>query len=324
MKLPWLQPAWQQFRDRLEQGRLAHALLLTGPAGSGKATLARNMVAMLLCLEPGERACGACRSCLLLKGGAHPERFVLVPEEGSRQIRIDAVRRFIGALTLTTSVSPRKVALIEPAEAMNISAANALLKSLEEPQGDTVIVLVSHDPSRLPVTIRSRCQAIAVNPPVPAEAADWLGREAGVDRSQADRALAASGGSPLLALQMLNSGEVEVFTALQAGLGALLSEPGAVSAQAAGLGEADPERLWRWLSLSAAAALRTRLGGAPQQWLEGAAVLDAARLSELQRAADRNRWLAAHSVRQDLLLQEWLLEWAGLAGSRAQAGGISP
>ena len=124
------------------------------------------MVARLLCRENEPAGlCSHCRSCTLLAAGSHPDYFDLQPDEGKQVIKVDQVRALIGKLDLTTSISERKVACIHPAEEMNAAAANALLKSLEEPAGNTVLILVSDNPGRLPVTIRSRCQAISVNQP---------------------------------------------------------------------------------------------------------------------------------------------------------------
>jgi DNA polymerase-3 subunit delta' len=324
VKLPWLDNPWRRYLQRLNQGRLAHALLLAGPSGLGKEWLAGRMAAMLLCLEPGpEGACGKCRSCQLLVGGAHPDRFLLAPEEGKNQIRVDQVRAFSASLNLTTTISPRKVAVLCPAELMNVNAANALLKSLEEPQGDTVIILVSHDPGRLPVTIRSRCQAIPVAPPRQAESLEWVQAQAAVDAEQGNLAMVAANGSPLRAVALLESGAVEEFSRLQQSLAGLLGQPTTVSSAAHGLAELDPEQLWTWLSMSAASALRGSLQGQAAQWLKGRDFADRKRLAELQQSADRNRRLAGTPVRQDLLLQEWLLEWARQPGNVTRQGRVN-
>ena len=124
---PWLSEHWDFFMSRLNAGRLAHALLIAGAAGNGKLALAAAMVARLLCNEDQPRACGVCRSCKLLAGGAHPDYFELQPEEDSKVIKVDQVRGLIAKLDLTTSISARKVAFIHPAESMNGAAANALL-----------------------------------------------------------------------------------------------------------------------------------------------------------------------------------------------------
>ena len=92
MNYPWLESQWTAFRNQLDRRRVAHAILLQGPEGAGKNELAKEMAGRLLCLADGDRACGDCRSCNLLRGGAHPDWFIAEPEEGKHQIVIDQVR----------------------------------------------------------------------------------------------------------------------------------------------------------------------------------------------------------------------------------------
>ncbi|MFO6082911.1 DNA polymerase III subunit delta', partial [Pseudomonas aeruginosa] len=152
---PWQQALWSQLGGRAQH---AHAYLLYGPAGIGKRALAEHWAAQLLCQRPAAAgACGECKACQLLAAGTHPDYFVLEPEEAEKPIRVDQVRDLVGFVVQTAQLGGRKVVLLEPAEAMNVNAANALLKSLEEPSGDTVLLLISHQPSRLLPTIKSRC-----------------------------------------------------------------------------------------------------------------------------------------------------------------------
>ena len=137
--LPWQVDLWRQLAGRAQH---AHAYLLHGPAGIGKRLLAEQLMALLLCQRPVEaRACGECKACQLLAAQTHPDHYVLEPEEVDKAIRVDQVRDLVGFVTQTAQLGGRKVILLEPAEAMNLNAANALLKSLEEPSGDTVLLL---------------------------------------------------------------------------------------------------------------------------------------------------------------------------------------
>lgn len=308
---PWLEPAWQDFLQRLGQDRLAHGLLVSGQAGLGKHAMAHAMAARLLCLQPGEAACGTCRSCALLAGGAHPDRFELGLDEGKHQIRIGQVRKVIASLELTTTVSPCKVAVIAPAETMNRSAANALLKNLEEPPGASFIILVSTNPARLPVTVRSRCQVISVRLSDQQQAIDWLRARTGMDERECRHALEAAAGSPLNAARLQADGLVERFTQVREALEKMLGRPRAAAACAESWKDIDAHLLWNWLSLQTATALRGSLSPSERQWPRPDSPLDPGRLAALQQAADRNRALVATPVRGDLLLQEWLLEWAG-------------
>ncbi len=307
---PWLSGHWSFFMQRLENDRLAHALMIEGPGGIGKTALARAMAARLLCREHKDHACGHCRSCLLLPGAAHPDYFNLQPEEGSEVIKVDQVRALIGRLDLTTSISERKVAYIHPADSMNIAAANALLKSLEEPAGNTVLILVSDNPGRLPVTIRSRCQSISINQPDPALVLDWLHRCTGKDRQQLSAALQAAGGSPLRAMHYLESPELDAYQKVRAGLATLLQRPGSVSSVSNELNGLNPVDLWRWLSICTSEVLKSSMVGEPLNWLPANTYLHDQSLLELQRQADINRQLSTTPVRGDLLLQDWLIRWA--------------
>ena len=312
---PWLSGHWSFFIQSLEQDRFAHALLMEGPAGSGKMALANAMVARLLCREDRAVACGQCRSCELLVGGAHPDYFDLHPEEDSEFIKVDQVRGLISRLDLTTSISMRKVAYIHPAECMNAAAANALLKSLEEPAGETVLILVSNNPGRLPVTIRSRCQSISVSLPEKKVASDWLQKITGKAVNEVNAALQATGGRPLLAAQYLDSTGLDSpglddFRQVQEGLAQLLSRPGSVSIVTTKLGDLNPAELWRWLSMCTADVIKSRMTGVPLDWLPAIANLQDKPLLQLQRQADINRQLSTTPVRGDLLLQDWLIRWA--------------
>lgn len=312
---PWLRPAWEAFCDRLAAGRMAHALLLHGPSGVGKAALAEDMGRLLLCRSPAVKgACGSCRSCQLADGGAHPDWFRLEPPEGKHQIRVDDVRDMITFLGLTTTISDRKVAMVTFAEQLNRSSANALLKSLEEPPGDAVLVLVSHDPSRLPVTIRSRCQAIAAPMPPAGQASEWLRARHGLAADAASQALAASGGSPLRAVAFHGQGLVPAYQELCRQLADMRASTAELGAIAQAWQEIDADTLWLWLSTLAAEGLRSACGRGTRAWADQAQLPDRATLARLQARADRNRQLARTAVRNDLLLRDWLIEWgdAGL------------
>jgi len=309
MSYPWLEALAAGFAERLRGGRMAHAVLLSGPAGLGKVELARGFMASLLCLEETYPACGACRSCQLLRSGAHPEGHVLTFEqhpkkdELRKELVIDQVRRLTAALQLTNTVSRRKVALIYPAESMNASAANALLKTLEEPPGDAVLILVAHNPSRLPATVRSRCQRLDARLPDQDVAVPWLVQASGSSGEAATLALEAAAGSPLRALRMLEEDAIGPFRALTETLDSLRKgrrEPAQALTDLAGV---DPDLLWAWLSLRAAHETRLQLGHSPV----------ARDLARLQLEADRNRSLVATPVRQDLLLQDWLIQWSRLS-----------
>ncbi|WP_447750838.1 DNA polymerase III subunit delta' [Pseudomonas nicosulfuronedens] len=220
---PWQQGLWQQLSRR---PRHAHAYLLHGPAGIGKRVLAENLVHLLLCQRPeGGTACGQCKACHLLAAGTHPDYFLLEPEEPEKPIRVDQVRELVGFVVQTAQLGGRKVVLLEPAEAMNLNAANALLKSLEEPSGDTVLLLISHQPSRLLPTVKSRCVQQACPQPTAEQARAWLAGSLPEESVEAlDELLVLAGGSPLTALRLQGQGVREQRAQVVEGVKKLLKQ----------------------------------------------------------------------------------------------------
>lgn len=206
--------------------RLPHALLLIGQKGLGKFLLAREFAASLLCEKQTDtgRPCGCCLACNWFSQGNHPDFRLLQPdalgdevqaEDGkkkpSQQITIDQVRELDEFLGVGSHRGGLSIVLVNPAEAMNRSAANSILKTLEEPPPNTLFILVSGEPSRLLPTIRSRCQAIPVATPS-AELATRVLKEGGI--RDADRWLAISGGAPRLAAELAESGQASWFERL--------------------------------------------------------------------------------------------------------------
>jgi len=219
---PWQATAWQQLSRRTEH---AHAYLLQGPQGIGKRALADRLMALLLCKVPGHEPCGACKSCHLLVAGSHPDHFLLQPEEADKAILVDQVRSLVSFVSQTAQLGGRKVILIEPAEAMNLNAANALLKSLEEPSGNTVMLLVSHQPSRLLATIRSRCVQQPCPLPTSAQAGEWLAHTLpDVDTAAREALLALANDSPLAARRLHEQGALEQRALVVEGVKRLLKQ----------------------------------------------------------------------------------------------------
>lgn len=233
MKITVLHPGiWAQLRAR--RAKLPHALLIAGQRGIGKFELASAFAESLLCENVGTagEACGCCLACGWLAQGNHPDLRSLQPDalaanaaaeagEGedaskkkpSQQITIDQLRALDDFLHVGTHRHGARVVLLNPAEAMNRSTANALLKSLEEPIASTLFILISSEPHRLLPTIRSRCQAIPMLRPTQSLAAQWLSA-AGI--RDAENWLALAGGAPFLALGLSASGEGVLLDALLA------------------------------------------------------------------------------------------------------------
>jgi len=218
---PWLYSTWSQLWERRRS--LPHALLLTGRQGIGKQDLAIAFARSLLCRapEPDGRACERCEACHWFARDAHPDFRLITPESdepgeeraarASRVVRIDQIRALQEWLAVGAHQSGWRVGVLAPAEAMNANAANALLKTLEEPPPLNLLILVSHQPSRLLPTVRSRCQQILCPVPDAQQAQAWL-REQGVENPA--MRLALSSGAPLPARASAGQEEaIELFVA---------------------------------------------------------------------------------------------------------------
>lgn len=203
---PWQQLHWYRLRSYIQQNRIPQALLFSGPAGQGRRHLAEYYARALLCHAPQDdgNACGNCAACKLFDGGTHPDFIAVEPDEPGKAIGIDKVRQLIGKLALKPQYQAYRVAIFQPADALNTASANAFLKCLEEPGERTCLLLISEQPARLPATIRSRCQKIVCETPERELALRWL-RSEGV-REQAELLLDLAGGAPLLAKQYAETG----------------------------------------------------------------------------------------------------------------------
>jgi DNA polymerase III subunit delta' len=313
-----------------ERERMPHALLVHGRAGIGKMEFARALAASVLCESPRDGlACGSCASCHWFSQGNHPDYREIVPEaaaedEGEAEgesaksdkakslvIKIDQIRALADFISLTTHRAGFRVLLIHPAEALHPAAANALLKTLEEPPPRTLIVLVSDQPARLLATIRSRCRLLALGAPARAAALEWL-REQGIEG--ADAALSSAGGAPLLAVELAQPPEAE----LRKRILTELSRPGGAEPLqfAQGFERAGVERLLYWMQTWVQDLVRMRLAGDARHHGDHAAALKArARSADLEAlfALDRElaaaRALASHPLNARLLAEHLLMAY---------------
>ncbi|MGI0116554.1 DNA polymerase III subunit delta' [Zooshikella sp. RANM57] len=178
LSLPWQGPLWNHWFQQHQQGRMAHAYLLEGHKGLGKFQFALRVASVLLCSNAvNGSACGLCKSCQLLKAKTHPDLLVVSPEQEGKPIRVDQVRELLGFASKTAQQGGYRIIIIRPADAMNINASNALLKCLEEPGDNTIILLITDISSGLLPTIKSRCQRLQFTLPDPQMGREWLMRQ---------------------------------------------------------------------------------------------------------------------------------------------------
>lgn len=322
---PWQKRIFDAALQSHLQGRLGHALLLSGPSDMGKRQVAEALAQRLLCSTPRADgfACGECRSCHLFPAQsvglavtqAHPDlqRIGLEPNEKGDKLRteisVDQVRRLGQWFSLTPQLGGAQVALVDPADAMNVSASNALLKTLEEPSSNRFLFLVSSRPGRLPATIRSRCQRLEFRLPSQEEALQFLAAQ-GLQGPEAQAALLAARGNPGLAARWLREGVVQLR-------GEVLDQLNAVGAGRSGA----VETAQRWLAddnaelrLRFAAELALEAATAPHQpAVAGRRVLaapaDFSRISAWFDAINRTREQLRAPLRNDLVLAGLLREW---------------
>lgn len=337
---PWQSRLFLRLLESHRAGRLPHALLLSGPERLGKRALAERLMQTLLCLAPqAEGPCGECTSCRLFQNRfqrdpvetrpdestAHPQghpghpdaRFVgftlnekSSPKKMYSELVIEQIRELSQWLTLSPTHGA-KAALIEPAHLLTTAAANALLKTLEEPIPGRYLILVTDHPHRLPATIRSRCQRVELRVPPREEARDWLLAQ-GAKAKLVDEALDANEGHPGQAQRDIEEDGLALRAEVAKDLAALAAgrERAALAAT-------------RWIEDRLALRLRfaveavrewqaARASGAPSGRLAAAGLasqVDANALAGWADAANRTRdWLRS-TLRQDLMVGELLRQW---------------
>jgi DNA polymerase-3 subunit delta' len=208
---PWQGAQWAQLGRAFAASQLAHAYLLCGREGLGKSLFADSFARYVLCMKPVDQsavgglvdvaiACGTCSNCLKCGTGNHPDILKIEPEEGSKNIKIDQIRWLSEFVIRSSHSGGAKVVIIQGAHLLNANAANALLKTLEEPNAYTHVFLVSDHPGRLVATIRSRCQKLAFQVPDADVAVSWL--QAIIGEGNVNSILEASDMRPLIALQL--------------------------------------------------------------------------------------------------------------------------
>jgi DNA polymerase-3 subunit delta' len=325
---PWHQAQWRDILQR--RSALPHALLIRGREGIGKLDFARKLAQSLACEKPAAdgAACAECRSCRWFAAGSHPDYREILPEalrpadaEGtttserkpSQQISVDEIRGLYDFINLTAHQSGGKTIVFCPAETLNMNAANALLKSLEEPPPNTRFMLVAHRPSYLPATIISRCQQVVLPTPAVPVAVQWL-REQGI--AEPALSLAQTGNAPLAALA-LDDGEF--WTQRKSLLGSLAAPGVDAFALAEQVRDFPIPRLLGWLQrwtydlLSVKSASRVRYNPDFEKSLgQIAGRLRAVDIARFHRTLVRQQKSVHHPLNARLYIEQLLFAYTAL------------
>ncbi|MFM5211612.1 DNA polymerase III subunit delta' [Aeromonas hydrophila] len=252
---PWLIPDWNALSQTAAAGRLGHAWLLLGDPGLGKEQLAEQLARLHLCHRPDRgEPCGQCHSCQLFEKGHHPDLGTLTTE--SKTIGVEAIREICSRLQNSAQLGRGKVVIIPDAERMTESAANALLKTLEEPAGDSLLLLIASQVSRLLPTILSRCHKHVCQLPAEGETVRWLA-EQGHQATLAQVRICQ--GAPLRVLRYIEEQQDSARRDLLESFLALAQTPTRAN-HVCGLLATDTQVRLHWLQLFLCDALKTQAG----------------------------------------------------------------
>ena len=322
---PWQQAIFDSAAQAHEQGRLGHALLLVGPPHMGKHEVAEALAKRLLCVSPGPDrfACGSCRSCQLFPAQtiglvttqAHGDlqRVSLEPNDKGDKLRteisVEQIRKLSQWFSLTPQLGGAQVAIIEPADLMNASSGNALLKTLEEPAQNRYLLIVTSRPGRLPATIRSRCQRLEFRIPSSADSLGWL-RAKGFSDSDSALALRAARGNPGLAADWLGNGGLQLRLEVMKKLNAIgAGQAGPIEVAQQWLSDESGELRLRFAAELAVEAMAGGLGAESDGVAGLKAPADLSRMADWYDALNRTREQLRAPLRNDLVLAGLLHEW---------------
>ena len=310
---PWQETHMQRLEQSIAQGRLAHALLFTGPSGVGKRHLANSLVYRLLADESSPN-----KTATLLAADTHPDVVRVGLLEDKKQIAVDQVRELCERISLTPQLARIKIAIIQPAEAMNKNAANALLKTLEEPQGNSLLILISHNHGLLPQTIRSRCQHVPLGLPDRKAARAWVQAQ-GIE--QADEYLEITNGAPLQALQAAEEDWLTQFTALVEDLARLLDQGSNMVSLGAKWKQIDPQTMVSWLHQIVGVLTRYAVYGEFTSNMASNLLnnlklsvdrIDLRKLLEYSEYLDKSRLEVDNNLNRELMFEQLFTRWAAV------------
>lgn len=314
MLYPWQQTLWEKWQQLLEQNRLHHAILLTAAKGSGRGELARHLAHTVLCQNGYTEACGMCHACQLLAAQTHTDFHVIKPEQEGKQISVDAVRQCNRWAVETSQLGGRRVILIENADALGEAAANALLKTLEEPPENCQFILTAQSLDSLLPTIVSRCNKWRLSVPDEAQTQHWV--EMQLMQSIKTEAVRLNCGAPLATLQFIEQGQDIRHGKLVEAFATYLQPPHTGLYDVAGLCAGEGTISLQWLSFFLLDCIKLQQGAGQYlvhresaSWVQKVAqAVPAATLIRQARQINKlHQQLQKHTgLNDELLIVEWL------------------
>lgn len=315
---PWLRPAFEKLSGQYQAGHGHPALLIHAIPGMGEDALCYALARLKMCQSPqGNKSCGQCRGCQLMQAGTHPDYTAVVPEKGKQNLGIDVIRDVTDKLYNRASLGGAKVVWIKDVTLLTEAAANALLKTLEEPPENTWFLMACHEPDKLLPTLRSRCFYFPLGVPDEPWAQAWLQRESGSDTVRCLAALRLSCGAPAAALSLLQPDSTALRNKFCEQLTQALNNREFYSLLALMNQERATDILW-WFSTLLVDALKL-------QQHAGQSVMNVDRLPLVEQLAGypgmvlqaicaavfqlREQLLAVPGINRELLLAEQLLAW---------------
>ncbi|HAS63644.1 MAG TPA: DNA polymerase III subunit delta' [Vibrio sp.] len=311
---PWLTPLWQQWQSHLEADRFPNAALLIAKAGFGEEQLIRQFSRAVMCSNFAAEPCGFCHSCQLMASNNHPDFHWIKPEKEGKAITVDQIRHCNRLAQESSQLSGYRLIVIEPADSMNESAANALLKTLETPSASCLFLLVSRSASQLLPTITSRCQQWHITPPEAEELVQWLTSQ--TQQQVPSYAAHINGNSPLNTLKFVESGEQKRYESLERQMIDVICQRGDAVKLAKELStDIEKSLLWVWYLLTD--TQKAHFGLQLPSAVPGAlALVDHIGYDLLYRQTDALQKLIEQLVQhtglnRELLILDWLFKFNG-------------
>lgn len=318
---PWLNQPYRQIIARHQSGQAHHALLIQAIDGMGDDALVWGVSRWLMCQQPqGLKSCGQCHGCQLMQANTHPDWYRLEAEKGKASLGIDAVRDVSEKLYHFAQQGGAKIVWLPDATQMTEAAANALLKTLEEPPANCWFFLSVREPSRLLATLRSRCMTWHLSPPEETHSLQWLQKQQPQPEAILRAALRLSNGAPAAALALLQPDRWQARQTLCDSLNSALS--GDILQLLPALNSDDVAVRLGWLLSLLVDAMKVQQGAS--NWLSNGDRPDvvtqlAQQFSSSALNASVQQWLQCReqllhvaALNRELILTDCLLAWGRL------------